>query len=367
MLIGIDARKLRDGGIGTYVRHLVEALLAEPRDHRFALFLDPRDFGTTTWSDRVTREIAVRAGKYSLAEHWVLAAAARAARVDLFHAPHYTLPLAWHGPAVVTIHDLIHVRFPQFFPAGAALYARTIAGMAARRSRVVIANSQHTRQDIIEALDVPPENVRVIPLGVSAGLARRDPALVAAFRSARALPEDYLLYVGARRGHKNLGLLLRAVATIPTTERPPLVLSGGAWRPNDPLARLAEHLGIAAQIHFAGDFDDDDALSCCYSGAALYVQPSLTEGFGLPPLEAMACGVPVLCSTGGALPETVGDAAELLAPLNPEAWAQAIVALLADSSRRAELTRRGIARARGFTWPEAARRTLEVYEAATAR
>ncbi len=367
MLIGIDARKLRDGGIGTYVRHLVEALLAEPRDHRFALFLDPRDFGTTTWSDRVTREIAVRAGKYSLAEHWVLASAAHAARVDLFHAPHYTLPLAWHGPAVVTIHDLIHVRFPQFFPAGAALYARTIAGMAARRSRVVIANSEHTRQDIIEALDIPPEKVRVIPLGVSAVLAPRDPVLVGAFRRARALPGDYLLYVGARRGHKNLGMLLRALALIPAAERPPLVLSGGAWGPNDPLARLAARLGITACVRFAGDFDDDEMLACCYSGAALYVQPSLTEGFGLPPLEAMACGVAVLCSTGGALPETVGDAAELLAPSNPQAWARAIVGLLADSSRRAELIRRGIARARNFTWAEAARSTLDVYEAATTR
>ena len=364
MLIGIDARKLRDGGIGTYVRHLIEALLAEPRGHRFALFLDPKDFGTTTWSDRVTREIAVRAGKYSIAEHWVLAAAARAARVDLFHAPHYTLPLAWNGPAVVTIHDLIHVRYPQFFPAGAALYARTIAGLAARRARVVIANSEHTRGDIIEALDVPPDRVRVIPLGVSSAITRRDPELVAEFRRARSLPEDYLLYVGARRGHKNLGMLLRALAAIPASDRPPLVLSGRAWSASDPLARLAARLGIGPWIHFAGDFDDDDALSCCYSGAALYVQPSLTEGFGLPPLEAMACGTPVLCSTGGALPGTVGEAAERLDPIEPVLWAQAIVTLLRDSSRRSELARRGLTHARRFTWAEAARRTLDVYESA---
>ncbi len=364
MLIGIDARKLRDGGIGTYVRHLIEALLLEPRGHRFALFLDPKDFGTTTWSDRVTREIAVRAGKYSIAEHWVLAAAARAALVDLFHAPHYTLPLAWNGRAVVTIHDLIHVRHPQFFPAGAALYARTIAGLAARRSRVVIANSEHTRGDIIEALDVPPERVRVIPLGVASSIARRDAAAVAAYRRAHALPEDYLLYVGARRGHKNLGMLLRALAAIPAADRPPLVLSGLAWSANDPLARLAAQLGLASSIHFAGDFDDDEALSSCYSGAALYVQPSLTEGFGLPPLEAMACGTPVLCSTGGALPETVGDAAELLDPIDPQPWAASIAALLGDSTRRAELARRGLEHARRFTWAEAARRTLDVYESA---
>ena len=159
-------------------------------------------------------------------------------------------------------------------------------------------------------------------------------------------------------------MLLRTVALIPAAERPPLVLSGGAWRPNDPLARLAALLGITAQIHFADDFDDDEALSCCYSGAALYVQPSLTEGFGLPPLEAMACGTPVLCSTGGALPETVGDAAELLDPMDPVPWAQAIVTLLRDSSRREELARRGLAHARRFTWADAARRTLEVYESA---
>ena len=363
MLIGIDARKLRDGGIGTYVRHLVGALLEEPRGHHFALFLDPAHFGKTTWA-RATREIAVRAGKYSLAEHWVLAVAARAAGVDLFHSPHYTLPLTWSGPAVVTIHDLIHVRFPQFFPAGAALYARTVAGMAARRSRMVIANSQHTRSDVVATLGVSPSRVRVIPLGVAASIARRDEHAVAAFRRARALPADYLLYVGARRGHKNLGMLLRAVAAIPAEDRPPLVLSGRPWSTRDPLARLAAHLAITPLVHFAGDFEDDEALSCCYSGAALYVQPSLTEGFGLPPLEAMACEVPTLCSTGGALPETVGDAAELLDPHDPAPWARAIVVLLGDTSRRAELTQRGVTRARSFTWALAAQRTLDVYEQA---
>jgi len=364
MNVGIDARKLRDGGIGTYVRHLIGALLEEPRGHRFALFLDPAHFGTTTWPDHATREIAVRAGKYSIAEHWVLAAAAREARVDLFHSPHYTLPLAWNGPAVVTIHDLIHVRYPQFFPAGAALYARTVAGMAARRARIVIANSEHTRTDVIEALDVPPSRVRVIPLGVATSIARRDHHTVTAFRHARALPTDYLLYVGARRGHKNLSLLLRAHAAIPRPDRPPLVLSGTRWSRSDPLARLAAHLATDQHIHFAGDFDDDETLSRCYSGAALYIQPSLTEGFGLPPLEAMACEVPVLSSNGGALPETVGDAAELLEPHDPARWARAITTLLGDGARRAELTQRGLARARTFTWSAAARSTLDAYEEA---
>ena len=123
-------------------------------------------------------------------------------------------------------------------------------------------------------------------------------------------------------------------------------------------------LRLALAPHFAGDLRDDEALACLYSGARLYVHPALTEGFGLPPLEAMKCGTPVLCSGGGALPETVGDAAALLPPADPERWAAEIEALLGDEARRADLVRRGLARAATFTWDKAAARTLEVYEQA---
>ena len=363
--VAIDARKLRDGGIGTYIRELVAALAAGPDAPRMAALLDPADLGRTGWPPGAAREVPVRAGKYGVWEHLAVPAAARAAGAELLHAPHYTLPLGWLGPAVVTIHDLIHVRCAEFFPPGTALYARAVAGAAARRARIVLADSAATRDDVVAYLGADPARVRVVPLGVSAALARAEPASIEAFRRARALPADYLLYVGARKRHKNLGLLLGAVARLAPGERPPLVMSGPRWEAREPLAVQARRLGV--EVAFAGELGDPAELSALYSGAVLYVQPSLVEGFGLPPLEAMACGTPVLSSDGGALPEAVGEAAVVLPPVDPERWAAAIGDLLADRARRADLARRGIERARAFTWAATAAATLAAYREALAR
>jgi glycosyltransferase involved in cell wall biosynthesis len=361
MRIALDARKIRDGGIGTYIRELLLALAASPGPHEWVALLDPRDLDAHRWPGGRVREVPVRAGKYGLAEHLAVPRAARAAGATLLHEPHYTLPLGWRGPAVVTIHDLIHLSHARFFRPGVALYARAVAGAAVRRARLVIADSTFTRDEIVARLGAEAARVRVVPLGVPTGLARRDESAVATFRQAHGLPAGYLLYVGARKAHKNLPLLLGALARIAPASRPPLVLSGGPWPADDPLARLADRLGILGCVHFAGASGGDDALSCLYSGAALYVQPALVEGFGLPPLEAMACGTPVLSSSGGALPETVGDAAALLPPRDADAWANEIVALLGDGERRARLIARGLTRSREFTWAHAATATLAVY------
>jgi glycosyltransferase involved in cell wall biosynthesis len=364
MRIALDARKLWDGGIGTYIRHLLGALAARPESHEWIALVAPRDLGSVRWPAGRVREVAVAARKYGLDEHVVVPRAARRAGADLLHEPHYTLPLGWRGPAVVTIHDLIHLSHARFFPPGAALYARAVASAAVRRARLVLADSEHTRGQILTLLGADPARVRVVPLGVPPGLARRPPEEVAAWRKTRALPADYLLYVGARKRHKNLPLLLDAVARITPPARPAVVLSGEPWRPEEPLARLAARLGLAGLVHFAGRMSDERDLACLYSGAALYVQPSLAEGFGLPPLEASACGVPVLSSNAGALPETLGDTGELLPPEDAEAWSAAIARLLTDRARREALVRAGLARAREFTFERTAAATLAVYEEA---
>jgi len=362
--VGMDARKLWDGGIGTYIRQLVSALCALERPPACTLFVDPEHAGTHRWPPGCD-ERTVRAGKYSLAEHFVLARAGRQAGVALFHAPHYTLPLAWNGPAVVTIHDLIHVKHPGFFPFGAALYARAIAGAAARRARLVIADSQAARDDIVALLGVDPGRVRVVPLGVSPGYAPPPGAEVEAFRRAAGLPAGYVLYVGARKRHKNVGVVLEALARLGDAA-PPLVLAGPPWSPDDPLARAARGLGIDGAVRFSGDLHDDAAMARLYAGASMLVQPSLIEGFGLPPLEAMACGVPVIASDIPALRETLEGAAVLVPPAEPDAWAAAIAAQAADGARREAFAAAGIARAARYTWAETAARTRAVYEEALA-
>jgi glycosyltransferase involved in cell wall biosynthesis len=364
VIVAWDARKLHDGGIGSYIRNTLGALARAAREPSYVALLEPADRGTVRWPGEV-REVPVRASKYGLSEHWVVPRAARAAGADLLHAPHYTLPLTWSGPAVVTIHDLTHIRFANFFPPGASLYARAVAGAAARRARVVLADSSHTRDDVVTFLRVPETKVRVVPLGVSPGLRGVPPDRLQAFRRERRLPEAYLLYVGARKPTKNLETLLAAVARIEPARRPPLVLSGPPWEPTHRLARLAASHGLDS-IHFAGDLADDAELASLYSGAALYAQPSLAEGFGLPPLEAMACGTPVVTSDAGSLPETVGDAAVTLPPLDVERWTDTIAFLLGDEGRRADLIRRGLARAASFTWQRTAERTLEAYADAMA-
>lgn len=361
--VAMDARKLYDGGIGTYIRSLLAALARDGGE--FVALVDPRDAGRERWPGAV-REVRVSAGKYGLAEHWKVPAAARAAGATLLHAPHYTLPAFWSGPSVVTIHDLIHLRYPGFYPPGASVYARAMAGFAAARARVVIADSEFTRRDVIERLGAAESKVRVVHLAAPEGLSRPAPEAIEAFRAARGLPRDYVLYVGARKAHKNLDLLLRAFACMGPESRPPLVLSGAPWVADDPLARRAADLGLAGLVHFAGALDEPGALAALYAGAALYAHPALCEGFGLPPLEAMACGTPVLSSDGGSLPEVVADAAEVLPPASPEAWAAAIARLLGDTARRAELVARGTARVATFSWARAAAETRAAYETAMA-
>jgi glycosyltransferase involved in cell wall biosynthesis len=364
--VAVDARKLHDGGIGTYIRGLVGALAVACPEDEWTVLVDPAQRGAMRWPGAV-REVAVRAGKYGLAEHLVVPAAARRAHAELLHAPHYTLPLGWGGPSVVTIHDLIHVRFARFQKPGVGLYARAVAGLAARRAAVVIADSEATRRDIVQLLGAPEAKVRVVPLGVSPRFQPASAEDIAVFRTDRALPAGYVLYVGARKRHKNLELLVRAWGVLPPGDRPPLVLSGPPWREDSPLARLARELGVDDSLRFSGDVHDEVALSCLYSGAALVVQPSLAEGFGLPPLEAMACGVPVLSSDAGSLPEVLGDAAVFLPPRDPEAWAAGVLELLADDPRRATLGARGRARAATYTWARTAERTRAIYDEAVGR
>jgi alpha-1,3-rhamnosyl/mannosyltransferase len=363
--IAMDARKLFDGGVGTYIREVLGACAAAPRGYTFSALVDPADLGRVRWAGAVS-EHPVTAGKYGLLEHVVVPAAARRAGATLLHEPHYTLPLGWTGRAVSTIHDLTHLRFAHFYPPGAALYARAMAGLAVARSQRVIVDSEDTRADVLERLHAPEHKVRVVPLGVSPALAPPAPVRVAAYRAARELPRDYLLYVGARKRHKNLALLFDALAVLPPGDRPPLVLSGRPFAPGDPLGARLVARGLGGLVHFAGDPAADDELACLYGGAILYVQPSLAEGFGLPPLEAMACGTPVLSSNAGALPEVVGDAGTLLAPRDPAAWADAIRRLTRDAAERARLAECGRRRAATFTWERTGRMTLDVYAEALA-
>jgi alpha-1,3-rhamnosyl/mannosyltransferase len=236
-----------------------------------------------------------------------------------------------------------------------------VAGLAAFKSRLVLVDSTWGGHEVQELLGVPERKIRVIPLAPTPGLGPASAERVKAYQDERKLPRDYLLYVGARKQHKNLALLLDALGRVAPGDRTPLVLSGPRWMPDDPLARQCAANGLEPWLYFAGNPETVEELSMLYSGAMMYLHPSLSEGFGLPPLEAMACGVPVIASDVAALPETLGDAALLVPPHGPEAWAAAITQLTRDTWGRTQLAVAGRAHAATFSWERTAEQTLAAY------
>ena len=363
--IAIDARKIADFGIGTYLRGLIGALARLDRDHRYLLLGGDEAAAALPLLPGNFRWVEERAPGYSLRELVTVSRAVRRERVDLFHAPHYVLPLALPCPAVVTIHDLIHLRFPELRSPLERTYARWMIGRATRRAARVIAVSEATARELADRFGVDPQRVEVIPNGVDERFHREVPAAeVEAMLAALELAPGYLLFVGNPKPHKNLERLLAAVARLAGRPGgPPTLVLAGDRDDDSPLPRQIAAAGLGAAVRRLGHLPDAD-LPALYRGAALLVQPSLWEGFGLPVAEAMALGVPVIAADRGALPEVAGDAALLVDPEDVAAIAAAIASLLDDPAVRADLAQRGRRRAAGLHWEGAARRTLAVYEAA---
>jgi alpha-1,3-rhamnosyl/mannosyltransferase len=282
---------------------------------------------------------------------------------DVFHATNNVFPYRWPSRRhVVTIHDLTLLRFPQWHPADRLALMGPALAPAVRRADHVIVPSRATRDDVLALLRADPDRVSVIPEGVAEAFRPLETAEVAARLEPLGLrPGHYLLFIGTMEPRKNLPRLLEAMERA-GSEVGPLVTAGGrGWHDaglRDTIARLeragrARHLGYVA----------DELRPALLAGARAFVYPSLYEGFGLPPLEAMACGTPVVTSNLASLPEVTGDAALLIDPTDVPALAEALVRVWRDAGLRADLRARGLARAREFTWERTARLTLDVYRA----
>jgi alpha-1,3-rhamnosyl/mannosyltransferase len=361
--IAIDARKARDFGIGTYIRELVSALTREPRAvrHRFLLFVRAEDeelFGDLPENFRRVRE---NAPGYSLSELTLFPLHVRKLRPQLFHATHYVLPPLLGAPAVVTIHDVIHLLYPQFLPNRLARhYARAMIGRSLSKARKIIAVSETTRRDLLAQFSVPPSKIEVISNGVSAKFRPDVPAEeIARVRAAHKLPDSYALFVGGEKPHKNVATVIRAfAAALPAVPRLSLVLAGPMPHGKPDLERT-----LSSSVRVIGAVPQEE-LPALYAGALFLLHPALYEGFGLPVVEAMASGTPVLASTAPALQEVAGGAALLADPLDADSLAKEIKELAQDESLRRRCRNLGLARAREFSWESAAARTLAVYEEA---
>jgi glycosyltransferase involved in cell wall biosynthesis len=363
--IGIDARKLHDFGIGTYIRNILRELANIDRSSEYVLFTKPADADIATTLGENFRTVCDRSGHYSLAEQISIPLAVKRERVDLFHAPHYVLPALTPARTVVTIHDCIHLMFPEYLHnrLGYA-FARASLYTAAHKSDRIFTVSEQSKRDILRFFNVPPEKIVVTPNAIDDRF-RADPSeeQVVATRERYQLSHSYLLYVGNIKPHKNLERLIEAFHLVRTQGRSELelIIIGDEISKLQSLRRAVHKHDIHRYVRFLG-YVPDKTLAVLYRLASVFVFPSLYEGFGLPPLEAMASGTPVVTSNVSSLPEVVGDAAVLVDPYDPQAIADGILAVLRSAHLRDELTRRGRARVEQYSWSRSAQRVHEIYE-----
>jgi glycosyltransferase involved in cell wall biosynthesis len=360
------------GGMEVAARETIPALLAQaPPGMRFTAFVNREAAAAGgPWGELLPAvTVPVRARdrvQWVAGEQALLPIAAARARVDLVHSMASTAPLWGRFRRVVTVHDLIYARFPEAHAGLRDKGMRVLVPGAVRRSHRVIADSQSTRQDLMELLGVSAERIDVVPLGLGA------------VRGSRSLPErdvrvrlelgerTVVLSLSAKRPHKNLLALIGALARIPLEDRPVLVLPGYPTEHESELRARADSLGIADDVRFPGWVSEEE-IEGLWSIARAFVFPSLYEGFGLPVLEAMARGVPVACSNASSLPEVAGEAALLFDPHDEAAIATAISRLLTDERLRERLRARGVQQAQRFTWERTAQLTLESYARAMHR
>jgi glycosyltransferase involved in cell wall biosynthesis len=285
--------------------------------------------------------------------------------VDLFHSLDFLLPPLRHGRAILTVHDLSFRRRPECADAALVAYLNRAVPPSIQRANLVLADSLSTKADLVELLGVPAEKIDVLYPGVGDIYQPvRDQKTLAAVRQKYNLPDNFVLFVGTIEPRKNLVTLLKAWAQIGNRQSAignKLVIAGGkGWLYKDTFATV-ERLGLSGDVIFLGYVPEPD-LPALYSLARLFVFPSLYEGFGLPPMEAMACGTPVVCAHTSSLPEVAGDAALLVDPLDTDGLAAAMQQALSDEGLRARLVERGFRQAAHFTWRAAAQQLLAIYE-----
>jgi glycosyltransferase involved in cell wall biosynthesis len=365
MRVAIDARKLHDFGIGTYIRNLLRHLARTDHSTEYVLLCGEADLGVAAQLGPNFRGVLEPSPNYSLREQvhvpWVL----RRERPDLYHAPHYVLPAGVRCPSVVTIHDCIHLMFPQYLPNRLAYaYARAQMWAAARRSDCILTVSEASKRDILHLFNVPPEKIVVVYNAID-GHFSVTPAedAVARVRERYQLDHKFVLYVGNIKPHKNLVRLIEAFDELRQGELEDLkLLIIGDQISKVPALRRAVHRHkLHKQVRFLG-YVADDQLAILYRLASVFVFPSLYEGFGLPPLEAMASGTPVVTSNVSSLPEVVGDAAVLVNPYDVDAIVDGLRRVLTDPVLAADMSRKGIDRAREFSWEQSVAKTWAVYQ-----
>ena len=356
-------------GAGVYTCNLIRALAAVDEENEYVVFARDGAFDDLQ-RERPQFQVAhVSARSRPLRLFWeqvLLPFQAKGRAIDVVHSPHHTAPVLTLGcRRVVTFHDLTFFILPERYPRRRRLYFRSVSWTAAKVADRLICPSQAVMDDIVRLLHVSPAKVR--PIAEAAAPAFRpleDKAALERFRLKHLLPERFILSVGSLEPGKNRTTLLKAFAKLRRQgiEHKLVVAGQRAWKYRDDF-HLVEELGLKGEIIFTGYILPEE-MPALYNAADLFVFPSLYEGFGLPVLEAMACGVPVVASNLSAIPEVAGDAAILTDPRDADLLCDSMARILKDDGLRATLRTRGLERAAQFSWEKAARETIEVYREA---
>lgn len=365
------AQSYRGAGVSSYSLNLLTALgeLAATKEcpHRFTAFvnepglaLDGVEMAVTSWP---THNPLLRI----LWEQALLPNALHQQGAELVHGLVNVLPLASRLPGVVTVHDLSFVRFPDKFPLAKRSYLTALCRASAHRARQIIAVSQQTAKDLVTFFGIPAARITVVYNGVQPRFTPGTPEEAHSFRQDHDLPERFLLYLGTLEPRKNLTRLVQAFGLWRAQaghggEDVRLVLAGAKGWYYTEIFQQVQELGLTDQVLFPGYIPDDE-LPDWYRAATAFVYPSLFEGFGLPLLEAMACGTPVVCSTAPSLLEVVGESALVVPAQELTQLAAALGQILADVGIREELSQSGIEQASHFSWQRTARETTAVYDA----
>ena len=364
MRIAIDARKLRDYGIGTYVRNLLRHLSRIDSTTEYVLLCNGEDCGALEALGENFRTVSDSSAPYSIREQLSVPLDLRREGINLFHAPHYVLPPLTPCRSVVTIHDCIHLRFPQYLPNRLAYgYARASLWIATHRSSRVLTVSEASKRDILKYFHVPEAKINVIYNAIDERFGEApDEEEVARVRERYQLNDPFVLYAGNIKPHKNLERLIEAFQMLRKgdLEHVKLLIIGDEISKYATLRRAVHHYKLHKHVRFFG-FVPDKTLAVLYRLASVFVFPSLYEGFGLPPLEAMASGTPVITSNVSSLPEVVGDAALLIDPYDATQIAAAMRRVLTEPALREDLRQRGLQRVREFSWERSVRRVSEIY------
>ncbi len=351
-------------GIGRYVRSFSSALIPQLNATESLTFLNsPASTDLAGHASPPGKSLATSVSPSDVSQQWRIPLLLKQLRSDpatLYHSPYYLMPYYTGLPTILTFYDLIPIKYPQTVAPKARLFFRLAASFAVRIATRVVAISQAARSDLIDTFRVPGDKVAVTPLAAGRHYRPQPADEVDRVCAKYGLPRSFLLYVGINKPHKNLPALVDAYAQVASQHTPPLVIAG-AWddRYPQPKQRAARRQ-LTDAIRFLGPIPERD-LPALYSAATLFIFPSLYEGFGLPVLEAMACGTPVACANTPSLAEIAADAARLFNPHSIPDIADAIAELLEDGPQRGRRREQGLARAGRFSWRATAAATLNCY------